>query len=91
MQVLLLIKERVVLPKEGLIEAIHRLEIRIITVLLIIVAVLPHHVAVIPAEAVVVHARHTAVEVAAVHAHLVAAVEAVAVVAVEDKHEQQKN
>jgi hypothetical protein len=50
-------------------------------------------VAAILAEAVAVHVRPLAAVVAAeaVHIHPVAAVEAVAVVAVEDKHEQQKN
>jgi hypothetical protein len=47
-------------------------------------------VAAILAEAVAVHVRPLAAAVA-VHIHPVAAVEAVAVVAVEDKHEQQKN
>ena len=75
-----------------LIEAIRRPEIRITTVLLITVAVaLLPHAAVILAEAVAVHVRPLAAAVAAVRIHPVAAVVAVAVVAVEDKHEQQKN
>ena len=68
-----------------LIEAIRRPEIRITIVLLITVAVaLLPHAAVILAEAVAVHAHPIAVAVVD-HIHPVAAVEAVAVVAVEDK------
>ena len=76
-------------PKEGLTEAMdHHPEVRIIAVLLIVVevVVLHHHVvAAILAEAVAVHVRPLAAAVAAVRIHPVAAVEAVAVVAVEDK------
>ena len=82
-------------PNEVLTEAmVLHLEVRIIAVLLIIVEVVVlHHrvVAVILAEAVAVHVRPLAAAVAAVRIHPVAAVVAVAVVAVEDKHEQQKN
>ena len=73
--------------KEVLTEAmVLHLEVRIIVVLLIIVevVVLHHRVVVILAEAVVVHAHPIAVAVVD-HIHPVAAVEAVAVVAVEDK------
>ena len=74
-------------PKEVLTEAmVLHLEVRIIVVLLIIVevVVLHHRVVVILVEAVVVHAHPIAVAVVD-HIHPVAAVEAVAVVAVEDK------
>ena len=78
-----------VLPKEELTEATLHLEIRK-TVLRIIVAVLLHHQEVaIRAEAVVHALLIAAVVAVAVPVHPVAV--EVAAVAVEDKHEQQKN
>ena len=75
------------LQKEELTEAILHLEIRK-TVLRIIAAVLLHHPEVAIRAEAVVHAL-LIVAVVVVPVHLVAV--EVAAVAVEDKHEQQKN